>query len=214
MLKGLEDVSRLVQKLTLGRGDSDDLLGIRKTVLGWNQILQRLRFEKDLDMSRDSSADENWRNIDLLLSHTSDLSSLAKRIISAVDAYDFDRKERLATGTQVNDDGQEESEQAQAFGRPPYGGRWKIKPQLVSILTGLALVTPRRFSNELARLHTHLMDMNRRKERLEKQLQEQYGKCHLCPANHPRKPSVNAVDRCSISYFENITFSGLACSSS
>jgi DNA mismatch repair ATPase MutS len=130
MLKGLEDVSRLAQRLTLGRGESDDLLGIRKAIVGWSQLCQRLRIEREFDIQRDPSAIEGWRNMNLLLSHTSDLNHLAKQIESAVDPYDFDRKERIATGIgENNDDEQVDVDSVQVFGRPPYGGRWKIKPE-------------------------------------------------------------------------------------
>lgn len=135
MLKGLEDASRLVQKLSLGRGETDDLLNIRKAILGWARLRQRLHFEKELDLQKRSrSAAEEWQNIDLLLSHMVDLSPLAERIGNTVDAIDFDKKERLSGGFESESSDTDESDvpdelDALPFGRPPYGGRWRIKPQ-------------------------------------------------------------------------------------
>jgi DNA mismatch repair ATPase MutS len=130
MLKGLEDVTRIVQKLSFSRGEADDLLSIRKAILGWNQIFRRLQFEKEeLKQKNSNRAIEEWQNMDLLLSHMVDITPLTERIWNAVDAIDFDKKDKIAAGLEIDTDTSEETETFMPFGRPPYGNRWKIKPQ-------------------------------------------------------------------------------------
>jgi DNA mismatch repair ATPase MutS len=130
ILKGLEDASRLVQKLTLGRGETDDLLSLRKAILGWTNVFRRLTFERGEAMHNNNEKEaEGWQNLEILLSHMVDLTSLAERIESAVDAIDFDKKERIAAGFELETDKSGEPDCTLPFGRPPYGGRWRIKPQ-------------------------------------------------------------------------------------
>lgn len=130
MLKGLEDVSRIVQRLTLGRGDIEDLLNIRKAVIGWERIHARLNFERDEMLRHDGTISPgDWTNMNALLSHMVDLTSLAERIGNAIDDTDFDRKEKLAAGFDAEDDAASETDSRYPFGRPPYGVRWKLKPK-------------------------------------------------------------------------------------
>jgi DNA mismatch repair ATPase MutS len=129
MLKGLEDVSRIVQKLTLGRGETDDLLNIRKAILGWNQLFRRLQFERQSDLKKKPDALEDWRCMDLLVSQIVDLNPLVERIEHAIDDTEFDKKEKLAAGLPVEPEDTDEPEVGLPFGRPTYGGHWRVKSQ-------------------------------------------------------------------------------------
>jgi hypothetical protein len=63
------------------------------------------------------------------------------------------------------------------------------------------------FSDDIARLHVKLSDLNTRKARLEKVLQEKYGNTILAA-------ECSAIDksyRCLVSNFEIITLLGFAC---
>jgi DNA mismatch repair ATPase MutS len=80
-LESVEDASRIVQKFLLGRGDSDDLVAIKRTIQVWEALKMRLLSEKlhEVKHERPQSHDE-WSSVDALMSKMADLSYLANRI--------------------------------------------------------------------------------------------------------------------------------------
>lgn len=80
-LKRLEDISRVVQRFILGRGDVSDLGAIKNAIEIWNIIRSRIAMEYRAEQTRLSKASENeWSDIITLLGHMTDLKHLALRV--------------------------------------------------------------------------------------------------------------------------------------
>jgi hypothetical protein len=130
-LDNTEDVTRIVQKLVLGRGEPSDLLAIRTTVSKWSAIQRRVEHEKAMEKLERNGADaEEWLSIDALMARMSNLDGLSRRVSSALrscssapeDGADF-----IASSDQVPD-----SELiSPSGGNWRYDGapKWYIKPE-------------------------------------------------------------------------------------
>lgn len=121
-LKQVGDISRIVQRFTLKRGDVSDLLSVKKTIDLWEQMIKRLELEKDIEKRKRTKKD--WEHIDLLRKRIRILETLADRIQSAVaDAND-----------QESESVEEEEQKAILQESTPLAEnsvKWTIKPSYV-----------------------------------------------------------------------------------
>ena len=85
-LTDVEDVGRIVQRFTLGRGDPNDLLAVNKTIHTWSIILNRFHEERRLEAAERSGLDEaSWASLDALMARMTDPHELSKRISMALE---------------------------------------------------------------------------------------------------------------------------------
>jgi DNA mismatch repair ATPase MutS len=78
-LKEMGDVSRIVQRFTLKRGDVPDLLSVKKTIDLCGDILKALELESVMEKRREGFKEE-WKCIDVLRKRMLNLESLSTRI--------------------------------------------------------------------------------------------------------------------------------------
>ncbi|RXW14255.1 hypothetical protein EST38_g11599 [Candolleomyces aberdarensis] len=150
-LKQVGDISRIVQRFTLKRGDVSDLLSVKKTIDLWGQIIKRLELEKDLEKRKRTKRD--WEHIDLLRKRIRTLEILSNRIQSALaDAND-----------QESESVEEEEQKALVLQESTplmeNSVKWTIKPS---------------FSRPISALHSSLHDLYTRKDDLECRLRTEY----------------------------------------
>lgn len=85
MLSGLEDSTRIVQKLLLGRGDHTDLTAISASVRVWTSMKRRLELEKKMEAQEKGPLNEDhWASLDILMEKLHDLQGLSQRIQAAL----------------------------------------------------------------------------------------------------------------------------------
>lgn len=140
LLSELEDSTRIVQKLLLGRGDPTDLTAISTSVNVWNSIKRRVELEKKMEsQERGSISVDEWTSLDILLAKLHDLGDLSSRIDAALS--------RSGTASQPlsseSDEGPEEPPVDEAFPAVSNlkgfltGFNWTVRPeygvQLVSL---------------------------------------------------------------------------------
>ncbi|KAG6889668.1 hypothetical protein C0992_004479 [Termitomyces sp. T32_za158] len=102
-LATVEDTSRIAQKFMLGRGETADLLGVKRTIRVWTDIIKRVQHEKEMELSECSKFEvDDWKSLDALISRMESLDSLSKRIGTALDdkpSNDFFESTSTDTGT-------------------------------------------------------------------------------------------------------------------
>jgi hypothetical protein len=84
-LRGIDDVTRVLQKFLLGRGNTDDVVAISTAISVWSFVRTRLSLERKLYTKGDRNLDREWAAIDALLSQMEDLSELERRIQASMD---------------------------------------------------------------------------------------------------------------------------------
>ena len=85
LLSDLEDCTRLVQKILLGRGFAADLSAISTSANIWNSIKQRFELEKKMEKQETGVLDKDeWASLDMLSSKLQSLEELARHIESAL----------------------------------------------------------------------------------------------------------------------------------
>ncbi|KAG5716617.1 MutS like protein [Termitomyces sp. T112] len=85
-LANTEDTIRISQKFILGRGETADLLGIKRTIRTWTGIIKRVQHEKEMEsIERSDFNIDDWASLDALISRMIPLDSLSKRISTALD---------------------------------------------------------------------------------------------------------------------------------
>lgn len=104
----MEDVTRIVQKFVLGKGDTDDLLAIRDTINVWKKIQETIQLELAVQKQPvvASATAGDIGALQVLLEKFLDLNKLAEKIDAAVDETEERKKERndIAEGlSDVND---------------------------------------------------------------------------------------------------------------
>ncbi|KAF8222260.1 hypothetical protein L208DRAFT_608417 [Tricholoma matsutake] len=158
-LAGVEDIGRIVQRFTMGRGDPSDLLAVNRTIRTWSTVIKRFKEERTMEAAERTSLHEAcWTSVDALMSRMIDLQDLSKRITMALDdEYPSSSSEDL----QVVDDKLESVPSINADNALwRYGpGKWMIKPE---------------FSPTLSMLHVTLRELFQNREQLEKDLQLRY----------------------------------------
>lgn len=132
LLSELEDSTRIVQKLLLGRGDPTDLTAISASVNVWNSIKRRVELEKRMEsQERGSISVDEWTSLDILLAKLHDLGDLSRRIDAALN--------RSGTASQPlsseSGEGQEEPPVDEAFPAVSNlkgfltGFNWTVRPE-------------------------------------------------------------------------------------
>lgn len=82
----MEDTGRITQKFLLGRGDTNDLLAVKKTIQTWTDIIRRIEDERRLEAGeRENFNSADWKSMDTLISRMAGLYDLSKRIGSAIE---------------------------------------------------------------------------------------------------------------------------------
>jgi len=85
-LRGIDDVARVVQKLLLGRGSTDDVVAISIAISVWSSVRSRLQLERKLHAKEgDRDLEREWAAIDALISQMEDLPELEKKIQASID---------------------------------------------------------------------------------------------------------------------------------
>ena len=70
----------------LGRGDTNDLLAVKRTALSWTKIMRRIEEERQLETAeRADSNPADWENIGALMSRMIVLDDLWTKITSALE---------------------------------------------------------------------------------------------------------------------------------
>jgi DNA mismatch repair ATPase MutS len=87
-LRGIDDVTRTVQKFLLGRGSPSDITAIGAAISTWSFIKGRILLERELQVRRETShLDPEWASVDALISRMEDLPELARKIQAAFDSF-------------------------------------------------------------------------------------------------------------------------------
>ena len=180
-LADVEDIGRIVQRFTMGRGDLGDLLAVNRTIRMWSTVIKRFQEERTMEaVELIHLHDADWTSIDALMSRMVDLRDLSKQITMALD----DEYPSSPCGSSVSEDLPVNDDKLE--NAPPLGadntlwryGKWMIKPGyfVLSLLSTYKLRKFNRFSSTLEMLHKTLRELFRKRERLEKDLQLRYGR--------------------------------------
>ena len=124
-LRGIEDVTRTVQKFLLGRGNSSDVVAIGMAISTWSLMKRRISLERELQWKEgDSSLEREWASIDAVISRMEELPSLERKIQASMD------------GTQIGPESSPEmsegavmSRESSAEDKWQNGYRWSINPE-------------------------------------------------------------------------------------
>ncbi|TFY70702.1 hypothetical protein EVG20_g2315 [Dentipellis fragilis] len=161
-LRGIEDISRIVQKFLLGRGNAYDLILMKASVALWTSIKERISFEKVMEEKEVGEImQEEWDSIESLLSRMDDLQWLSNRIETALQIVPQDHEDSPLD---------EVSEETEALSIPDVeplqgdpgwqnGFKWTINPE---------------FSTELRDLHVKFQELLTSREQLEDRLRRTY----------------------------------------
>ena len=125
-LSDVEDVSRIVQRFILGRGEPSDLASIHSSISIWGKLKARLQMEQRREL-RENGEDVqcDWASVNTLLSKMTDLSQLSGRIASALHLGDDQAR---AANTDAEDS--VESPDASRSGVWRWGSnKWTIRPE-------------------------------------------------------------------------------------
>ncbi|KAG9013654.1 DNA mismatch repair ATPase msh1 [Tulasnella sp. 427] len=168
LLKQTEDVTRIVQKFALGKGDADDLREIRDTIRVWDAIYTRIQAERPDPTGTTLSAQtiKDWEVLNAIISDMTGLLSLADQIDAALEdhepgqAKDSAEVEMLAPGLPLGEALETECTDEQGQLGSLTTRTWTIKPS---------------FSSRLTTLHRKLDKLHRQKGKLEENLREQTG---------------------------------------
>lgn len=81
LIEQAEDITRIVQKFILSRGEISDLLSVDSTIRVWNAIRARIREEKMMEQREKSDFDDSeWANLEALIARMTDLRQLSTKI--------------------------------------------------------------------------------------------------------------------------------------
>ena len=83
-LRGIDDVTRTVQKFLLGRGSPSDIAAISAAISTWSFIKGRILLERELEARKELELE--WASVDALTSRMKDMSELARKIQTAFDS--------------------------------------------------------------------------------------------------------------------------------
>ncbi|KAI9511745.1 muts domain V-domain-containing protein [Russula earlei] len=165
-LRGIEDVTRVVQKFLLGRGNAEDVAAISAAISIWSSVRSRLSFEQTLNSKkRDGNSEREWASIDALISRMEDVSELERKFQASMDCASI----RLGSSPETAEGGTTFQELSSGDKWQQWN-RWSIKPE---------------FSEELSASHTELQRLLEQRERLERDLQFHYGAPSLTLRSSP-----------------------------
>ena len=125
-LRGIDDVTRVVQKFLLERGNTDDVAAISTAISAWSIIKSRLSLERELDFNReDFDSEREWASIDALISRMEDLPELGRKIQASMDGPPT----RLESSTETAEDDAIIAHELSADDKWQQGYRWSINPE-------------------------------------------------------------------------------------
>jgi hypothetical protein len=79
------DITRVIQKFVLGRGDISDIATLHSAITVWMSIKERIKLEKAMEESeRNGLDDSGWENLDRLMTRFDGAVDLAARIRDAL----------------------------------------------------------------------------------------------------------------------------------
>ncbi|KAI9444954.1 muts domain V-domain-containing protein [Lactarius indigo] len=164
-LRGIDDVTRTVQKFLLGRGSTSDIAAISAAISTWSFIKGRILLERELQLrEHDSYLDPEWASVDALTSRMEDLAELARKIQTALDNATTQGSSETFEEDAILSQDQSSDEKWQQ------GYRWSINPE---------------FSEELSALHTRFQGLLKQREDLESDLQRHYNAPSLTLRSSP-----------------------------
>ncbi|KAA1468629.1 hypothetical protein DENSPDRAFT_771023 [Dentipellis sp. KUC8613] len=161
-LRGIEDISRIVQKFLLGRGNAYDLIVMKASVALWTSIKERISFEKvmeEKEVGRIMQAE--WDSIETLISRMGDLEWLSNRIETALQIVPQDREDSSLDEVPEEIEVPPVPDVEPLQGDPGWqnGYKWTINPE---------------FSTELRDLHVKFQELLTSREQLEDRLRRTY----------------------------------------
>jgi hypothetical protein len=144
MLKGIEDVTRIVQKFLFNKGDVEDLAAIKDTIEMWMLIKGRISIEGQQHAVEDAKKDPDWNSLFSLITRMHDLHDLSRRIGMAVDGNELKKREATSTTDDSAVLREVDSDVPTGPDQPIHDRRlgttrpvaWTIKPQLVHLHSG------------------------------------------------------------------------------
>lgn len=126
-LRGIDDVTRTVQKFLLGRGSPSDIAAIGAAISTWSFIKGRILLERELEARKeDSQLEPEWASVDALTSRMKDLSELARKIQTAFDSP-------TAQGSLETLEEDPILSQEQSSEKWQQGYQWSINPEYVKL---------------------------------------------------------------------------------
>ncbi|GJE85972.1 MutS family DNA mismatch repair protein [Phanerochaete sordida] len=172
MLSELEDSTRVVQKLLLGRGDHTDLSAINASVKAWASIKRRLELEKRMEVQEKGPLREgDWASLDALVEKLQGLQALSNRIELALSRSGSASPSRTSDDSSPDDPEIVDLESAPEPVEEAFPAVPAFKPNFV---TSFIWIVRPEFSDKLMSLHNALNDCLDRQVRLEQQLQSKY----------------------------------------
>ncbi|KZT74786.1 hypothetical protein DAEQUDRAFT_742256 [Daedalea quercina L-15889] len=157
-LGDIEDTTRIVQRLLLGRGQSSDLAALCSTIRTWTSIRRRVELEKAMEAQERGVVDEEeWSSIDALMHGMHDLDHLVNMIEKAMatsGGIDGTIAEDSSGG-----DGEDVGNGLGTLSAGFVNMQWTIDPG---------------FSPQLSDLHATLQNLHRSREELEQRLRSEY----------------------------------------
>jgi len=125
-LRGIDDVTRVVQKFLLERGNTDDVAAISTAISAWSIIKSRLSLERELDFKRgDFDSEREWASIDALISRMEDLPELGRKIQASMDGPPT----RLESSTETAEEDAIIAHELSVDDKWQQGYRWSINPE-------------------------------------------------------------------------------------
>jgi len=124
-LRGIDDVTRVVQRFLLGRANTDDVATISTAISVWSIIKNRLSLERELRFKEDCDSEREWASINALISRMQSLPELERKIQASIDGPStrpggsietVDEDAIIAHGLSADDKWQQ-------------GYRWSINPE-------------------------------------------------------------------------------------
>jgi DNA mismatch repair ATPase MutS len=124
-LRGIEDVTRTVQKFLLGRGNTSDVAAISMAMSTWSFMKSRILLERESQWKAgDSSSEREWAVINALISRIEELPSLRGKIQASMD----DTPTGLESLPETSE-GANIPRELLAEDRWQHGYRWSINPE-------------------------------------------------------------------------------------
>ncbi|KAG6850322.1 hypothetical protein H0H93_014897 [Arthromyces matolae] len=202
-----EDTTRIVQKFSLGRGETTDLLGIKRTARVWTALMKRIMHEKSMESNERPTFDnDDWASLDALISKMINLDNLSQRIGAALEDRTSDEAPRSIASNATSDEGGETFEPQGEENLPSdtdlqwkYGGfKWTIKPRFERAISKDDKLN---FSPALGVLHDSLQKLLPEREKMERELQLKHAHgmhVHLAKAKRDQRHIITDPDFVSI----------------
>lgn len=84
--RGIDDVTRVVQRFLLGRANTDDVATISTAISVWSIVKNRLMLERELHFKEEGcDSEREWASINALISRMQDLPELERKIQASID---------------------------------------------------------------------------------------------------------------------------------